>query len=223
MAKLVLDDIGSTLTNTAATTINNNNNKIEQALENTLSRDGSTPNNMQADLDMDSNDILNVDNIHANVIVLNGSTLVPGDVTEIPPGSIDTIALADGAVTTDKLANNSITGDKIADGAVGTADLANESITEAKIADLLANKLVYVAATRSEITSVLVDTTRYQVAYLNEGKRAGLFRWSSSNHATNVTNDPLQGVYIAPTADPTGASGAWVRETHKITPQSQRT
>lgn len=75
MAKLVLDDIGSTLTNTAATTINNNNTKIEQALENTLSRDGSTPNNMQADIDMDSNDILNVDNIHTNVLVLNGEVV----------------------------------------------------------------------------------------------------------------------------------------------------
>ena len=46
MDKLVLDDIGSTLTNTAANTINNNNTKIEQALDNTPSRDGSTPNNM---------------------------------------------------------------------------------------------------------------------------------------------------------------------------------
>lgn len=34
--------------------------KIETALENTLSRDGSTPNNMTADLDMDGNRILNL-------------------------------------------------------------------------------------------------------------------------------------------------------------------
>lgn len=81
MTKLVLDDIGSTLTNTAATTLNNNNAKIEQALENTLSRDGSTPNNMQADLDMDSNDLLNVDNLHANTIVLDGTVIQIGNVT----------------------------------------------------------------------------------------------------------------------------------------------
>lgn len=80
MAKLVLDDIGSTLTNTAATTINSNNTKIEQALENTLSRDGSTPNNMQADIDMDSNDLLNVNAVFADSVVLGGEVLIPGDV-----------------------------------------------------------------------------------------------------------------------------------------------
>lgn len=85
MAKLVLDDIGSTLTNTAAPTINNNNNKIEQALENTLSRDGSTPNNMQTDIDMDSNDLLNVGRVDTDVLVLNGETVVPSDLSALPP------------------------------------------------------------------------------------------------------------------------------------------
>lgn len=85
MAKLVLDDIGSTLTNTAATTINNNNNKIEQALENTLSRDGSTPNNMQADIDMDSNDILNAGAIETESLYIDGRRVIPGDDLEFLP------------------------------------------------------------------------------------------------------------------------------------------
>lgn len=101
MAKLVLDDIGSTLTNTAATTINNNNNKIEQALENTLSRDGSTPNNMQADLDMDSNDLLNVDNLHVNTIVIDGEVLIPG--SSIAAGQIATQAEAEEGTNNTKI------------------------------------------------------------------------------------------------------------------------
>lgn len=61
MAKLTLSDLSS-LTNesTALSTINNNNTTIETALEKTLSRDGTSPNSMEADFDMDSNRILNL-------------------------------------------------------------------------------------------------------------------------------------------------------------------
>lgn len=48
---------------TSAPTINANNERIRGAFQNTLSRDGSTPNQMEADLDMNSNDILNVGNL----------------------------------------------------------------------------------------------------------------------------------------------------------------
>src|SRR5690606_8032298 len=61
-------------------TLNANFDKVEAALENTLSRDGSVPNQMEADLDMNHNDIINVDNLHAETIVLNGQTLYPEEV-----------------------------------------------------------------------------------------------------------------------------------------------
>ncbi len=48
-------------------------------------------------------------------------------------------------------------------------------------------------------------------AYLTETGREGDFVWSSANLSAQVTADPLQGLYVAPTAAPTGASGAWVR------------
>lgn len=47
--------------------------------------------------------------------------------------------------------------------------------------------------------------------YLAESGRQGWFSWSGANNATNVTNDPQQGLYVPPTSDTTGASGAWVR------------
>jgi hypothetical protein len=62
MAKLTLTDVSNITGNetSAASTINNNSDAIETALENTLSRDGTSPNQMEADLDMNGNDILNV-------------------------------------------------------------------------------------------------------------------------------------------------------------------
>lgn len=45
---------------TVVAAINSNNTAIENAMQNTLSRDGSSPNQMEADLDMNSNQILNL-------------------------------------------------------------------------------------------------------------------------------------------------------------------
>lgn len=58
MAKLTLTDI-TTNRLTSITAYNNNNDAIEAAMENTLSRDGTSPNQMAADLDMNGNSILN--------------------------------------------------------------------------------------------------------------------------------------------------------------------
>ena len=58
MAKLTINDITSGYVSTTA--INTAFTAIETALENTLSRDGTSPNSMSADLDMNGNDILNV-------------------------------------------------------------------------------------------------------------------------------------------------------------------
>lgn len=39
----------------------------------------------------------------------------------------------------------------------------------------------------------------------------GFFYWSSGNNSANVTADSRKGIYIPPSTDLTGASGAWVR------------
>lgn len=74
MAKVTpLNDIAS-LANTASAkqALNENFQRIEDAFENTLSRDGSTPNQMEADLDMNSNDILNAGSVDASSYLING-------------------------------------------------------------------------------------------------------------------------------------------------------
>jgi hypothetical protein len=63
----------------STTTINNNFENVKNAFDNTLSLDGSTPNAMQADIDMNSNDIINVNSLSTHELIvdnLNLSTVV---------------------------------------------------------------------------------------------------------------------------------------------------
>lgn len=61
MTKLILNDVGSLDSfTTAAATINANNAAIETAVDKTLFRDGTSPNQMTASLDMNSNRVLNL-------------------------------------------------------------------------------------------------------------------------------------------------------------------
>lgn len=71
----------------------------------------------------------------------------------------------------------------------------------------------------SNITSVpdrtalkALDASSIKSASLTENGRAGVFSWVPSNLSSAVSLDTNEGVYIAPASDPTGASGAWVRQ-----------
>jgi hypothetical protein len=55
---------------------------IEDAFDNTISRDGSVPNTMSADLDLNGNALLNVGTIDADNLTLNGQQIV--DLTSVP-------------------------------------------------------------------------------------------------------------------------------------------
>lgn len=69
---LTVSSIGSGYNRTS---INTNFVNIQTALENVLSRDGTSPNEMQADLDLDSNDILNLNNLYATRIFIDGEEI----------------------------------------------------------------------------------------------------------------------------------------------------
>lgn len=60
MAKISLTDLTSFNENSALSSINTNNALIEAAIENTLSRDGTSPDQMLSPLDMNSNPIINL-------------------------------------------------------------------------------------------------------------------------------------------------------------------
>jgi hypothetical protein len=60
MAKLTLSDPSNLINSSATATLAANNRLVEAALENTLSRDGTSPNTMEADIDMGSNRLYNL-------------------------------------------------------------------------------------------------------------------------------------------------------------------
>lgn len=72
---------------TSTTTINNNFTNVRNQFDNTLSLDGSTPNAMGADLDMDSNDILNAGVVNTTSLRLNGTLVAPTAVGVAPAAS----------------------------------------------------------------------------------------------------------------------------------------
>lgn len=74
MAKLVTADIGS-FSQAAVTTINQNFAAVEAAMEKTLSRDGTIPNQMAADLDLNGNDLINVGTVDAAALLVEGQPL----------------------------------------------------------------------------------------------------------------------------------------------------
>jgi hypothetical protein len=65
-----------------------------------------------------------------------------------------------------------------------------------------------VAASRT----ALAAAGQTQPVMLTEAGREGLFEFDGSNLAATVAADVYQGVYVAPSSDATGASGAWVRQ-----------
>ena len=88
MAKLTLTDL-TKIDSTAVTSINSNNSATETALENTLSRDGTSPNSMSAELDMNSYSIINGGTGNFSSIKLDGTTLVAGDTLSVTPSFED--------------------------------------------------------------------------------------------------------------------------------------
>src|SRR5690349_5941189 len=65
------------------------------------------------------------------------------------------------------------------------------------------------AANRAALRAM---TDRSKPVLLNEARREGIFAFDASNLSAAVAADPQQGIYVAPSSDSTGASGAWARQ-----------
>lgn len=55
------------------------------------------------------------------------------------------------------------------------------------------------------------SVTDGDIVSVSDALRGGVFVWQSGDQSSNITNDPAEGIYVAPDSDATGASGAWKR------------
>jgi len=113
MSKLVIADISADYGATAS--INTAFDDIETAFENTLSRDGTAPNAMSAEIDMGTNDLNNVKTITAQTVVANGQSLVPSSVVAIDTASsVPNVPAGNIAATDVQTAINELDTEKVA-------------------------------------------------------------------------------------------------------------
>lgn len=104
--------------------INTNFQSIQTALNADRLQLSDGGNVMSQDLDMNSNDILNVRTTNTQTLILNGTPVVIGTVlTGLGPNSVGTDQLIDSSVTTVKLASGSVTADKLATGAITSSNV----------------------------------------------------------------------------------------------------
>lgn len=68
----------------SAATVNADIAAVNDKLDNTLSLDGSTPNSMQADFDMNNNNIINAGDVGCDSVTIDGVVFVPNNAATVP-------------------------------------------------------------------------------------------------------------------------------------------
>lgn len=186
MAKLTLTDISSGYLSTS--TFNANNTLIETALENTLSRDGTSPNTMGANLDMNSNRVVNLTDGVGNqdaVTVAQLNSAVLGGATSI--SAIDDVTIT-----------------SIASGELLKWDGAgwiNNTLAEAGISAVGHTHVI------ADITDFTDNSTNWNTAY-GWGDHSGLYASTSHTHeGTTIDATAVTDGYVL-TADGAG-NAAW--------------
>lgn len=142
MAKLTLTDIANLQNETTAVAaINANNAAIEAALENTLSRDGTSPNGMTSDFDMNGRKILNLPAASSNTepvrkaefdAAVGGVNNISADVAAAAASASAAAASAVSAAASAAAASAGT----VADNGVTTIKIVDDNVTNAKLANM---------------------------------------------------------------------------------------
>lgn len=128
MSKTTLNSVANLIdATTSRTTINDNNEIVVAAIDNTLSRDGTSPNQMEAELDMNSNQIVNLPQAATDNSPLRYKDLVDfvggGTITNIPTGGASADVLKKNSATNYDVGWGSLSSILVSGGATGTGQV----------------------------------------------------------------------------------------------------
>ncbi len=184
MAKLTLADVVTFISDVAAKlTISQNNDLVEAALENTLSRDGTSPNAMSANLDMNSFRILNHPNPVADSDVATKGSIAAqvtaAELAETNAETAETNAAASAAAAA-------------SDAAAAAADEVNtDADATATAADVVSTN-ADVVSTNADVVSTNADVVTAAASAADAVVQAAGFRFdfdSSTSMADPGTGD----------------------------------
>lgn len=199
MAKLTLNDLANLQSETTAVnTINNNNTATETALENTLSRDGTSPNSMGADIDMDGHTLLNIDGLDMNNTIITGLADPVDDTDAVPLAFIgDAPTFAANAAASAAAAliseNNAATSETNADAseaaAASSASSASTSATNASNSASSASTSASNASTsETNAANSASSASTSATTATTQATNAATSASSASTSATNAAN-----------------------------------
>lgn len=169
--------------------------KVRDALLDTVSRtnSGSGSNAMEADLDLGDNDIINTNTINAKNIVTDNISL-QGIVVTLP----DAVGIA------------YATQEQMVDGEAGVLTDAEQVRREhvAQVPTIVELRLLEPAFDGQSVNLC----SYHDLPIPSVSKGGGTWTAKFGNYSSFVSADALTGRYVAFPSDPTGTTGAWVRD-----------
>jgi hypothetical protein len=201
LAKITLTDLASE--DNVVSPINTAFDAIETAMENTLSRDGTSPNSMEADLDMNGNQILNLPAASAatdpvrkqelDALITVSLGINGGDVVGPAGATAATIAVFDG--TTGKLLTDSTL--KVGSDSIFNEDATSDLTISGGSTTLLGGRITL----RGETHATEAD----DIVFLASGTEVG--RWDDSATTWDMAGNSLSDVSSVLRASTTSTLG----------------
>lgn len=192
MAKVTLQEVGAGYS--ASTDLNANNATIEAAFENTLSRDGTVPNTMLVDLDMNSNRVTNLtDGVNpqdavtvsqvTDLVLAGGATVVAAGTGITVTPAIDTYTVALDAATQASLAT------------IPTGLVDAPIVTYSASADLTAERVLTAGAGITLSTAVAGQISIAATAVTDHGALTGLADDDHTQYAQIAAAETISGTW----------------------------
>jgi len=162
-------------------TLNTNFEALRDGFDNTLSLDGSTPNAMEADLDLNGNNI-----IGATGLLINGTDYL-ADVTTAKTAALAAQAAAETAETNAETAETNAESSETAAGLSATAAATSATASAASAVDATNNGAAQVTLAAAQVTLAETAKTAAELAETNAETAESNASTSATNAATSAS------------------------------------